>query len=411
MNVVLLIQLLLLVLLFLLSAFFSSSEIAFFSLDPHQVDRIREKHPLSATRIASLLARPTALLSTILIGNTLINTVVVILGDRLLTDVFPHSGKWLSITVMTVGLVIVGEYVPKRIAMFWPEKMAHLYSPLMMGAVRSLKWLRIGLERITNSLAHIFAPRNVHITEAEFQTIVDVSEESGALGKNEHSMMQAIIQIQNLYASDAMTPRVDIIGVDLDDGLEGMVERVETAKVRYVVLYREKIDEIEGLLDVRKFLLDPNHSLEAATINPFYVPEQCTLDKLLAQFLSDNFRVAIVVDEYGGIAGLITRGDIIEEITGELHDEHKSPPVFEALTEDAWLLDANLNLDEVKRRTGLVMESEASDRLAGWFIEQTGHLPSTGEMVQGEGFKAMVRQMRKNRIVLILLELDQKESP
>jgi len=132
---------------------------------------------------------------------------------------------------------------------------------------------------------------------------------------------------------------------------------------------------------------------------------------LLAQFLSDNFRVAIVVDEYGGIAGLITRGDIIEEITGELHDEHKSPPVFEALTEDAWLLDANLNLDEVKRRTGLVMESEASDRLAGWFIEQTGHLPSTGEMVQGEGFKAMVRQMRKNRIVLILLELDQKESP
>jgi putative hemolysin len=201
-----------------------------------------------------------------------------------------------------------------------------------------------------------------------------------------------------------MTPRVDLEGVDLSDPAVDVVAEAKACKVRHLVLYREQLDHIVGLLDVRAFLLDPRRSVKHSSLQPLFVPELCTLDKLLTQMLAGRMRVAVAVDEYGGTAGLITRGDILEELTGEMDIDEENRLVCELLTDRAWLLDGQMHLLDVQRITGLQLESETADRLAGWFIEKAEHLPRPNEILIRPGFKAMVRKMRRNRILLILLE-------
>jgi len=399
-----------LVLLLGCSAFFSSAETALFSLNPIQIHRIRRAHPNAARRVQSLLAAPTRPLSTILLGNTLVNVAASVVGFALAEHTvaihrLPISAEAIAIPVMPLLLLIFGEVAPKRFAMAHPERLAVVYSPILTVVARLLAPLRMMLEAITRALEHHFRPHRKGLTEEEFRSVIDASQKEGILDSEERSMVDGIIRLEDIETRDVMTPRVDLTGIDLDDPPESYEETVRRARVRYLPLYRENLDQIDGFLDVRRYLLDPAHRLPEATIAAFHVPETAPLNTALAMFQKQRKRVAIVVDEYGGTAGLITRGDVLEEISEEVENEYgEKKPMFESLGNNKWLVDGTTSLEDINYELGTKLDDEGADRIAGWVMAQAEHLPRPGEQVEAQGCRATVRQIRKQRITLVLLE-------
>ncbi|MBU0677982.1 MAG: hemolysin family protein [Verrucomicrobia bacterium] len=411
MIIIVLVEILILILLLALSAFFSSSETALFSLSEIQVSRIRKENEKAGEAIHDLTSRPTRLLSAILIGNTLVNVSASIVGYLLAVRFYPHHGELISVVVMTLLLLVFGEIGPKRVSMFWPDTMAILYAPLLQTIVHVLTPLRSMLEVITHSFEHVFHMRSQALTEEEFQTVVSLGAEKGILDEEETAMVHSIIRLEDLQASDVMTPRVDIIGIDLNDMPKNLLEFVNAVRVRKLVLYRDQLDHIEGTLDVRQFLLDPSHDFKAIRREPFYVPETTSLDKLLRQLIEENRRTAIVVDEYGGTAGVVTRGDILEEITGEIDDEHaEHKPLLEHLGPNRWLADGQASIEDINARLNTSLKADGSDRISGWVTEKMEHLPHSGECIEAQGVKVTVQKMRRNRITLVLIELTGNSS-
>ena len=394
----------LLAILFLLvcSAFFSSAEVAFFSLNPLHVHRIREKHPNAATHIEKVLGAPTQLLSTILIGNTLVNVALPSVTYALATKLIPSNGELVAVALSLILLILFGEIGPKRIAVTYPDALSIAYvSPLRFFLV-VLRPLRLLLEYITTGFAPLFHPRGRALSEDEFETVVKESSDEGILEEQELSMVKGIIRLEDLRASDVMTPRVDILGIDLDGNQKTFESMVAAAKVNQLLLYRQQLDNVVGFLDVKRYLLEPQVGRRSSWDTPLFVPEACSLDKLLAQFLDKQIRAAVVVDEYGGTAGIVTRGDILEEITGSLEDEQGGHQIFfEKTNPHRWLMDGQVNLETLSDELGVSFEEEGVDRIAGWITARLERLPTVGDTVEAEGFRFMVRRMRKNRITLV----------
>ena len=400
-----LVLLLLFLLLLSCSAFFSSAETAYFSIDPIQLRRIGEKRPATAERLRAILANPTRLLSTLLIGNTLVNLALANVGYALAQRWVPAYGELVAIPAVTLLLVFFGEIGPKNVGLLYTATLVRLYGPAIRFFEILLAPLRFLLDLVSRRLAHLFRPLGKTLSEEEFETVLDISREEGILNADELAMIKAIVDLEDLHASDVMTPRVDFLGIDLDDPAANPVEIARKARRNFLILYRGQFDDIAGFLDVRKFLLDPAHALPAATLPPVFVPESVLLNRLLVRFQKDKIRVAIVVDEYGGVAGVVTRGDILEEITGDIYNELSKPrPIFQSAGPYAWLVDANISLEEINRKLRLDLQSETSDRLAGWITEHLGSVPKQDDVVQAQGVRVRVMQTIRLRVALAHIE-------
>jgi putative hemolysin len=398
---------LLFALLFLLvcSGFFSSSETVFFSLNPLQIRRISKKHPAGGEHIRHILSTPTRLLSTVLIGNTIVNVAAANVGFVLAEHFSPRYGEAVSIPVMTLLLLLFGEIGPKRLGFFYSETLALLFAPIITLMTPIMTPLRIVLEKITQRLEPLFRPHGKTLSEEEFETVLEISNEEGILNADELAMIKAIIRLEDLKASDVMTPRVDLIGFDLNDPPSIALEKARQSKKNFLLLYRDQFDNVDGFLDVRKFLLDPEHRIETARVPPFYVPESSPLNRLLSRFQKERRRIAVVVDEYGGTAGIMTRGDILEEISGEIYNELSKPrPLFQNAGPHRWLVDANISLEELNRKLRLHLEAEGVDRLSGWIAAKSGHMPQPGDILEEQGTRITVLQTIKLRVTLAQIE-------
>ncbi len=399
----------LLVIVFLLllacSAFFSSAETVYFSIDPIQLRRIGEKHAATGDRLRTLLANPTRLLSTILIGNLLVNLALSNVGYALARKWVPAYSELIAIPAITLLLIFFGEIGPKNFGLLYTATLARLYAPLLRVAETLLYPLRASLDRASRRLTPLFQPSGKTLSEEEFETVLDISREEGILNTDELAMIKAIVDLEDLHASDVMTPRVDLIGIDLDDPNDNPIEIARQSRRNFLILYRDQYDEITGFLDVRKFLLDPAHSIAHATLPPVYVPESVALNRLLIRFQKEKIRIAIVVDEYGGVAGVVTRGDILEEITGDIYNELSKPrPIFQSAGPYAWLVDANISLEEINRKLRLDLDAETSDRLAGWITEHLGSVPKQDDVVEAQGVRVRVMQTIRLRVTLAHIE-------
>lgn len=394
-----------LVVLMICSGFFSSSETVFFSLNPLALRRVTQRNPTIGAWIHALLAQPTRILSTVLIGNTIVNVGIAAIGFLLADRFFPGRGEAVSIPVVTVALVIFGEAGPKRVGLLHAERLALWYAPVMVLLIRVLAPLRFLLERLMKSFEPLFRPRGRTLSEEEFETVLEISQEQGILNADELAMLKAIVDLEDLKPGDVMTPRVDLVGVDLGDEPAAWVDTARKARRNFLLLYRGQVDNVEGFLDVRKFLLDPEHRLEAARLPPFFVPANTPLNQVLMQFQHDRLRIAVVVDEYGGVAGAITRGDILEEITGEIYNELSKPrPLFQQAGPHRWLVDANISLEEINRKLRLHLRAEGADRLAGWIAARAGHIPEQDDVVEAGGARVTVMQTIRRRVTLAQIE-------
>ncbi len=388
-----------------LSAYFSGSESLLFSLDEMALRRLARQRPTTANTLRQLRMRATESLPTLLIGNTLVNVAASVVFYHLVSRSAPNVGEVETILAMTAILLVVGEYGPKSVALQHSARLAPLVAVTLPIWIRLLAPLRHAMHKITQFFEPWLQPRGLAWTDQEFDTWIEISGQEGVIDPEELSLIRAISSLETMTAADVMTPRVDLKGINLSDLGEDLVAQVRACRRHFMPVYRETLDQIEGLLDVRRFLLDPQHDLAAATQAPFFVPHNVRLNRLLELFQREGRRVAIVVDEHGGTAGMVTRGDILERVTGVVYQELSRPMrVFQEAGPNRWLVDASFSLADLNRKLGLNLFAQDADRLAGWISAQAGHVPHEQEIVEAQGVRVTVLKVERHRVMLAQIE-------
>lgn len=404
-------EIVVLILLVCLSAFFSSSESAFFSLSPLHVHRIRTEHKKAAERIEKILLYPTRLLFSILIGNTLVNVLISILGYSIINKIHPTLAPVAAIPVVTLILLIFGEITPKRIALNMPEKTAVLYSWFLSFIIWIMTPLRKIMDLLTVKLDKVISPQKVKLTEEEFRTALNIGEEQGFLDREERIMVEGIIRLEGLRASDVMTPRVNLIGIDIDETFKKNKEIAKASRRKYLPVYRESLDKLEGFLHVKKFLMSESVDLLPSTFAPLFVPETMPLDNLLTTMRKEKQSIACVKDEFGGTAGIITQGDILEEIIADVSNiRFADGQPIRRLGLNRWLVDGITSLEDINYNLGLELESEDVDRLSGWVAAHLERIPKPKDIVQAQGCSVLVRAVEKGIVRDAIIEKLTKEK-
>lgn len=397
----------LLVLLIALSAFFSSSETALISLNRYRLRHLAQRGHRGAQRAQKLLERPDQLLGMILFGNTFANILVSSLATIIGLRLFGDSGLAIATGVLTFLLLIFGEVAPKSAAAVMPERFAWpaawVYSlalPVISPFVRLIGWL-------ANLILRPFGidPRKkiVHgLTAAELQTLL---RESSHLPEQYQGLLLSVLNLEQGQIEDVMIPRAEIVGIDLDEPWDVVLEQIKTAPYSRLPVFKGSVDQTIGVINVRRLfapMLDGSLTtsrFKRLLREPYYVPEGTPLATQLINFQKENRRSALVVDEYGDVQGFITLEDILEEIVGSytsspLDDED----LVQQESDGSYLLRGNMPLREINRLLDTELPTEDASTLNGLIVEQLEALPTVGAQIETAGVRITVLTV-KNRAV------------
>ncbi len=401
-----------------LSAFFSGTETALFSLSKLQVRRLRQEHPHRGQIISELLDQPQRLLSTILFGNTVVTVAAAILGYSILESLAHERAEALAVPVMTVLLLLFGEVTPKTLVIRRPERFALLLARPTHWAVASTATLRRVAETVSGWLVHrieqlpYFSSRKVRgsaPTEDEYRTLLRMSERAGVVHREERDMVNKILALENMQVKEVMTPRVDMQCVEDTLTPEQMVDALRKIKHRRVPIIHDSPDTVEGILNVKEFLINPRCELDEVVELPNFVPDTMSAAKLLKSFRKQEHPVAIVVDEYGGTQGMVTLEDILEEIVGEIEDEFDTSEIMiQKLDPHRYLINGKARLELVNDQCALSLSAPDVETIAGWMIALLGSLPKDGEQVRVDNVVATARKVVKNRVREVLLQIEDR---
>ncbi|KAF5076161.1 hypothetical protein DSECCO2_163660 [anaerobic digester metagenome] len=399
------------------SAFFSASETALTSLSRIRLRNMVEEKVKNADKISRLLDDPNRLLSSILVGNNLVNNGASALTTALAIQLFhgdAGSGATVATAFITVVILIFGEITPKTIAAQQAEKTALVVINIIAAVVFVLRPVVLVLSAVTSSLIRLFGhnpdEKLPTITEAELKTIVNVSHEEGVLESEERIMINNIFDFGDAKAKDVMTPRTDMVTVSCDVSYEEFVALVNEEGFSRFPVYDEDIDDIVGILYVKDvFFVDKNEfSAEKYMREPYFTYETKPVAVLFAEMRQNRLAVAVVLDEYGGTSGLATMEDIIEEIMGEIADEYDDEQdEIEVIKEDEYVVDGGTRLEEFNKMVGSRLESDEVDTIAGYVLMILGNFPEGGEILESDGLKFVVEEMDKNRISKLRVYINQ----
>ncbi len=317
-------------LLLLLSAFFSASETALFSLSRLRLQRLAQAEPHRGGWVLKLLERPTRAIVTIQIGNELVNVTASVVMTSLVLYLWGPQRAWLSVLLMLPLLLTFGELTPKRVAFAYAERVACLVArPLSLFSLL-ITPLRASIKRVVNLCLKVLgvpaALSPAGISEDDFKVILDVGRQEGVVEPTEHKMIQRALAFAELRVRQVMTRRSDMFCLDVNLSFEEAVERTKKAALSRIPVYHETVDRIVGILHAKDLLVaktegSPPSSLSSLLHPPFFVPETTRIDSLFKEFQWRRRHIAVVVNEYGGIAGLVTLEDLLEELVGEITDE------------------------------------------------------------------------------------------
>ena len=408
-TLTLLILFLAIVVLFALSAFFSGSETVLFSLSPVQVQRIKRRNASAGARIEKLVRSQSSTLSTILVANSFVNFAIAGIGYRIL-EALTGYGEALTVPIITPLLLLIGEITPKRIAVENAERYAPFCSGCLSVWLLLFRPFSFVMESSNRFFRKFLLPERQILNDDEFLTAIQVSERQGELDEDEASMVDGIIRLADLRVSDEMIPRIDMIGIDLEDAPETFVETARSSGHRYLPVYRHTPDAVEGFLDVVQFLTSPEEPMRAAVKPAMFIPENLSLDKLLIRFQKQGKHIACVLDEYGGTAGIITLGDIQELITDPVVRPEGETDEIRPLGKDSWLLAGTAGIEEINHEAEIDLDADDSDRISGWITLHAGRIPEQGMVVTAQGCKATVLSMRKRRITQVRLDVLKREK-
>jgi len=388
-------QLILLLALFALSFFFSGSETVLFSLTSVQRQRLREKDAAAEALVGDCLKDSARLLSTLLVGNTLVNFAIATIGYRLFERWMP-SCAFLAVPVMTVALLFLGEITPKQIALRYAEELAPLCARLLVFWRTALAPCNALLKLLSRSFAGSLERERRALSDEELLSVLEAGTEYGDFAPEDAAMIEGVLRLSELCANDEMTPRVDMEVYDID--LSEDVRAAALAKCRhhFLPVIRRTPDTVEGVYDRKTGVIE----------DALFVPETVTLDDLLVTFRRSGRKVAIVTDEFGGTAGLIALDDILELIFGpKVFTHQENEPLIVRDGPNVWTIDARASLDEVSRALDVELKAEDADRLSGWVAFHAERIPHVGQQIEADGCRATILKRRHRRVALVRLEV------
>ena len=394
-------QLVVLFVLLLLSGFFSSAETALFSISRAKARHIAKEKGLTNALIKKMKDDPHRLLSTILIGNNLVNVGAAALATAMMIELVASNAVGIATGIMTALILIFGEIIPKSLATRNNVLIARL-------VILPLYWLSILFAPIIYLLNFIpkltrKVQRKSRVTEEELMTFVEVVEEEGGIEEEEKELIHNIFEFDDTSASEIMTPRADMFVINVNDDLN--VEAVIRSGFSRIPVIEEDIDHVIGILNIKDLFMHQVTSAKQTDVRrvmsePYFVPENKKLDHLLQEFKRRKQHLAIVVDEHGGVSGLISLEDALEELVGEIVDEtDKVEPHIVKLNKNEWRVLGKSEIEDVNEELEMnIPDTKEYDTFSGYILDQIGRIPQEKEDINLGDFVVTVNQMDGTRI-------------
>lgn len=414
------IQLIIIIVLVGLSAFFSSAETALTTANRVRMKALADEGSAAAARVIKILDNYSKMLSTILVGNNIVNLSASSLTTILATNLAGSYGVGIATGILTLTILLFGEIIPKNTAMCYSQKISLLYSGiilLLMKLFTPVVYIIGKLSAVISRLLHIdMSRRSSLMTETELKTYVDVSHEDGVIETEEREIIYNVFDFSDAVAKDIMIPRIDMVSVSLDMSYDEVTAVFKEYMYTRLPVYEDDKDNIIGLINIKDFiLLSDRKSFRIKDIlrEAYYTYEYKKTADLMMEMREIAANVAFVLNEYGATAGMITLEDLLEEIVGEIRDEYDGDEaeLIQKLDSHSYLVEGGMKLDDINDALDTSLESEDYDSIGGLIIEYLDRLPKDGEtIVTRDGITLTVRGVHQNRIKKVLMSLPEPGS-
>ena len=408
-----------LIALLVLSALFSSSETALTTVNRIRIRTLAGQGDKRAMTLLAVLQNPEKMLSVILIGNNVVNLYASSLATTVTLSLFGSKLVGVATGILTLAVLVFGELAPKTMASRNAEQIALRAA----GPVKCLMWLFTPLVFVVNNLARLVMKlfgadrpgKRELMTAEELRTIVQVGHEEGVIENSERKMIDNVFDFGDRSARDIMIPRIDMTCIDVEAGYDELMEVVREEKYTRIPVYKESADTIVGILNIKDLLFraqDKPFRIAELMRKPLFTYEQKKTSELMVEMRKNYTNLAIVLDEYGVTAGMVTMEDILEEIVGEIRDEYDrdEEKSIRRIAPNTYLIEGNVKIDDVNEVLQLHLASEDYESIGGYVLEQLEHFPKEGECVTKGGISFTVTRMEQTRIAEVKLSLAPEKS-
>lgn len=391
------------------SAYFSATETAFSSFNKTRLKTLQEKGSKRASLVLKLSENYDKLLSTLLIGNNIVNILVASLGTVMFVKMYGDVGATISTVVITIVVLIFGEISPKSIAKDFPEKFAMFSAPFL----QFLIWILLPLNflfTMWKKFLSLFFKHNQDdkMSQDELLMLVDEVQEEGSIDDSEGNLLRNAIEFSELRAEDILTHRVDLESLSIDSTKEEISDLFETSKFSRLLVYSEDIDNIVGVLHIKDFYTKDgitSKSIEEIMTAPIFIHKTEKVSSLLKRLQAEKSHIAVVLDEFGGTLGIVTMEDILEELVGEIWDEHDDVEEdFKQLPSGEYTVNCDVSMDDFCNFFDIQIESDSST-LNGWIAEKLDKVPEKGEQFTYNTLQITVTETDSHRVMSALIKV------
>ncbi len=408
-------DIIILIILLFLSAFFSSSEIAYIVANKIKIELRARKGNIYAKNAYYFLKNPDTFFSTILISNNIVNIAFAsIISFYLLT--FLGLEEFEILIISTVLLLLFGELMPKYIG----TEMADLLILISAIPLRIISFLIYPLSKITSNISSVINRMNrmeeegiLSVVDREdIQDLIEESTQAKKIDEEQSDIIYKIIEIKEQKVYEAMTPRTDIVGVDIKSSVDEVLDKFIESGYSKLIVYEENLDNIKGMVLIKDFFKMPE-SLESVVREVVFVPETKKSLEMLNEFLDKQFSIAVVVDEFGGTAGIVTMEDLIEELFGEIRDEYDiEEKIVKKINNNTYILSGKVEIDYLNEEHNFGIEKGDYETIAGYITTKLGRIPLKGESFKIDHFSVLILKSSKTKIDLlkIIVELETREQ-
>ncbi len=394
----------------LMSAYFSATETAFSSLNKTRMKTMAEKGNKRATLVLKLSDHYDKLISTILIGNNIVNIALASLGTVFFVSIYGDIGATISTAVITIAVLIFGEISPKSIAKDMPEKFAMFSAPLisfLIWVLTPLNFIFSLWKKLLSKLLRVESDSKM--SQEELLMLVDEVEQEGSIDEDEGDLLRNAIEFGEQEAGDILTHRVDLEAVPMDATNEEIAKIFTQTRFSRLLVYTESIDNIIGVIHLKDFFTETGiteRPLEELITKPVFIQKSEKINDLLKILQQNKSHIAVVLDEYGGTRGIVTMEDILEELVGEIWDEHDEVVEnFKQLSENLYDVDCSADFDDFCEFFNIEAEDEEGNALSGWIMEQLDKVPEPGDTFIYEHVSVTVTETDYHRVTKIKCEI------